>query len=150
MENQFVMRLFNFHFRAFLNLVPPESRKVQATRQYEPTNDKTMGTVFDNGKAKRYLEQYGYQECCLPQLQKEGNTMIIHRFALGNGSVIVTNLNQLKRQRVFLTTLLQIAEISGLRVWRAPGAKFAFGEFQQLGLVFSAYIGTPFHVVWHK
>ena len=76
--------------------------------------------------------------------------MIIHIFALGSGSVIVTNLNKLKRERVFLTTLLQIAEVSGLRVWRAPGAKFAFGEFQQLGLVFSCYIGTPFHLLWHK
>ena len=86
----------------------------------------------------------------MPQLQKDGKDMIIHRIAFGNGSMMVTNLNKLKRQRVFLTTLLQIAEISGLRVWRAPGAKFAFGEFQQLGLVFSAYIGTSFHVVWHK
>jgi hypothetical protein len=86
----------------------------------------------------------------MPQLQKDGKDMIIHRIAFRNGSMMVTNLNKLRRHRGLLTTLLQIAEASGLRVWRAPGAKFAFGEFQQLGLVFSCYIGTPFHLLWHK
>jgi hypothetical protein len=51
MENQFVMRLFNFHFRDFLFQVPADSKKGQVTRKYEPTSNMTKGTVFDEGRA---------------------------------------------------------------------------------------------------